>query len=219
MSRKNRAPKQYVPNDKYFYKAKSEGYRARSAYKLLEIQERFNLIKPGDTVLDLGAAPGSFLQVVHRLFREECQCIGIDLTKIKSLKKPHISTYLGDVFDEARVTEVLQKHNCRKVDVLISDIAPKTMGIRDIDQWASVELNMQIIKIADIYLKTGGNLLLKVFQGEDFHELIALAKKHYEYCTVHKPKACRERSYETYVICRNKTPQSVIEKESEDDVQ
>jgi len=189
--------------DKYFKRAKAAGYRARSVYKLQEIQEKFQLLKPTDNILDLGAAPGSFLQYISRLLRDPAVAIGVDLTPINPIH-PRVKTYVGDIFDEALMNNIFIQNNCHQVDVITSDLAPKTTGIKDLDQARSVELNTQALRLALKYLKRNGHLLLKVFQGEDFPKLLRQTKAVFKQVHVFKPHACQEASRETYIVALNK---------------
>jgi len=135
--------KPYIPNDELSRKAKTEGYRARSVYKLKELDEKFNLIKPGMTVLDLGAAPGSWLQYAKEKVGAEGKIIGIDLQEIEPID--------GVETIQADITQDIDLPNA---DLILSDLAPSTSGIKDVDQWKSIELNQSVEKIAGKLLKT-----------------------------------------------------------------
>ena len=185
--------------DKYFKRAKAAGYRARSVYKLQEIQEKFHLLKPTDNVLDLGAAPGSFLQYISRLLVDPAVAIGVDLTPIATVH-PRVKTYVGDIFDEALLNNIFTQNNWHHADVITSDLAPKTTGIKDLDQARSIELNTQALQLASRYLKKNGHLLMKVFQGEDFPRLLRQTKTAFKQVHVFKPHACQDASRETYIV-------------------
>lgn len=191
----------YIVNDEYAIQARKAWYRARSVYKLLEIQERFDLIQPDFSVMDIGCAPGSFLQAIRNIVREKI-IIGVDLKETKAFSYPNVSTLIGDIFDyENLSTQVLELIWDDRFDVITSDIAPNTTGRFDVDQYASVELNIAICEFSDRFLKTGGSMILKVFKWEDFNDLVMQVKKRFEKMTVYKPKACRDSSHEEYVIC------------------
>lgn len=201
----------YTPNDKFFYRAKEQGFRARSAFKLQEIEKKFHLLKMRDVVLDIGAAPGSFLQVAAEVVGKRGMLIGMDLKPIESFPEhKNIHTFVCDVFKHDQVKMNLESLAIKQVDVILSDIAPNTSGIPDVDQWRSVELNLEILKVADLFLRTGGNLLLKVFHGEDFPELIAAVKKRFDRTKVFKPDASRDRSVEMYIVAYCKNSQKVV---------
>ncbi len=242
-------------HDKYYELAKREGYRARSVYKLKEIQEQFELIESDMQVCDIWAAPGSFLQYIKRIVGNEGTIIGIDIKPIDKYSQPNIHTIEHDIFDVAWLRPKIEKiftrdlnyslessedsthpltpsldkrgetkkafslqgkvddakhqtdglvsheHWTVQFDLITSDIAPNTTGRKDLDQYASVELNIAILEFADEFLKSGGNLLLKVFKWEDFSDLTTEIKKRYTKFTEFKPYACRDRSFEEYVIC------------------
>jgi 23S rRNA (uridine2552-2'-O)-methyltransferase len=201
-------PKPFNPQDQYFHKAKKEGYKARSAFKLQEIQERFRILRRGDLVLDLGAAPGSFLQYASKIIGHG-QALGLDLQEI-DLALPNVQTEVCDIYEDLRVdnlaTQFLQTQDSKKntFDAVISDLAPKTSGIKDVDQWNSVELNQQVLEISKKWLKTGGNCLMKVFQGADFDDFLREVKRHFKKVKVAKPAAVRDRSFEVYLVCQGK---------------
>jgi len=193
-------------HDKYFDMAKKEGYRARSVYKLKEIQETFELIEEWMDVCDIWCAPGSFIQYIKRIIRDTGNIVGIDLKATDKYSQKNITTLVHDIFEfdtlRPRVEELIGSGN--NFHLITSDIAPNTTGRKDIDQYASVELNIAILEFADEFLKPGGNLLLKVFKWEDFRDLTQEITKRYEKFTEFKPYACRDRSFEEYVICFGK---------------
>ncbi|MFK7779896.1 MAG: RlmE family RNA methyltransferase [Candidatus Gracilibacteria bacterium] len=194
----------YVVRDEYAVKARKAGYRARSVYKLLEMQERFDLIKPDYSVIDIGCAPGSFLQAIRNIVREKI-IIGVDLKEVKPFSYPNVSTIVCSIFDYEELSkQVLEIIGEDQFDLITSDIAPNTTGRFDVDQYASVELNIEICKFSDRFLKTGGNMILKVFKGEDFNDLVMQVKKRFRKMTTFKPMACRDSSHEEYVICYDK---------------
>lgn len=216
---KKKKPAPYQMHDKYFEMAKKDGYRARSVYKLKEIQETFELIEEWMDICDIWAAPGSFIQYIKRIIRDTGNIVWIDLKPIDKYSQKHINTLVHDIFEfetlRPRINSLLNplplqgkgatENTWKKYfDLITSDIAPNTTGRKDIDQYASVELNIAILEFADEFLKPGGNLLLKVFKGEDFRDLTQEVQKRYEKFTEFKPYACRDRSFEEYIICWNK---------------
>lgn len=188
-------PLPYQVKDQYFRQAKQDGYRARSAYKLIEIQRRFRLVKSGDKVLDLGAAPGSFLQVLKKWVGKKGEVWGVDLQAIEPIVG--VKTFQADIFDAEKMTEILGE---RKFDVITADLAPATSGIKDVDQARSVELNLQVLRIARTYLKKGGKMTVKIFQGEDFPGFLKEFKRDFGKVKCFKPDASRDRSREIYVV-------------------
>ena len=159
-------------------------------------------------VCDVWAAPGSFIQYIKRCVGIDGKIVGIDIKPINKYTQPNINTIVHSIFEfdtlRPKVEEYIGKGN--KFDLITSDIAPNTTGRKDIDQYASVELNIEILTFADVFLKEWGNLLLKVFKGEDFSDLTKEIKKRYKKFTEYKPLACRDRSFEEYIICYDKLP-------------
>ncbi|MFT7184353.1 MAG: 23S rRNA (uridine2552-2'-O)-methyltransferase [Oceanicoccus sp.] len=190
----------FVVQDEFFNRAKTEGYRARSAFKLKEIQTKFKLIKKGHTVVDLGAAPGSFMQVILRLVGSEGNVFGIDLQEIESFDVSNAHSLKADIYNKDQVIDALKQAGFEKIDVLTSDLAPKTTGIKDIDQGRSAELTDQALYIATQLLKPGGHFVGKVFEGADFQWLLRRVKRRFKKVSVFKPSSCRDRSFETYII-------------------
>ncbi|MFA5916850.1 MAG: RlmE family RNA methyltransferase [Candidatus Gracilibacteria bacterium] len=206
MPKKTKRPKPYVMHDPYFLKAKKEGYRARSVYKLIEMQERFGLIKEGMNICDLGAAPGSFIQYIKRIIKDTGQIVGVDIKPINKYTQKNINTIVHSIFEFDTLKPKVEQFigEGKQFDLLTSDIAPNTTGHKGVDQYNSVELNIEILKFSDIFLKKGGNLILKVFKGEDFIDLIQEIKTRFKYMKEFKPHATRDRSFEIYVICEGK---------------
>ncbi|NVP17913.1 RlmE family RNA methyltransferase [Candidatus Gracilibacteria bacterium] len=194
----------YIVRDEYAIKAQKAGFRARSVYKLFEIQDRFELIKPEYSVMDIGCAPGSFLQAIRNIVREKT-IIGVDLKEVKPFSYPNVKTLVCSIFDYDELSKkVIDIVGEDQFDLITSDIAPNTTGVFDVDQYASVELNIAICEFSDRFLKKGGNMLLKVFKGEDFNDLAMQVKKRFEKMVTYKPLACRDSSHEEYIICFNK---------------
>ena len=194
----------YIIRDEYFYEAKKLGYRARSAFKLLEIQEKYNVIRPGMQVLDIASAPGSWLQVLAKTVGPTGIVAGVDIQKIAGLGYPNVHLFQGDVFVTEPIVEFLKWLGIVQVDCVTSDIAAHTTGQTGVDQYRSVELNLAILDIAHIFLKKWGTLILKVFVWEDVNDLIGPIKNQYTILHRCKPKACRERSFEEYFVCQGK---------------
>ena len=201
-------PKPFQAQDPYFLKAKKLGYRARSAFKLLEIQEKFHLIHPWMHVLDVGAAPWSFLQVIAKLIRNSGKVVGIDIQKIDpNFGYPNIYLLQESIFEFEKIKSYLLSigfSESAQFDLITSDIAPATSGMTGVDQYRSIELNLSILEVAKVFLKPGAHLVLKVFVGEDIDDLIVPVKQHFEKLSRFKPKACRDRSFEEYFICQRK---------------
>ena len=195
-------PEPYIPNDRWSQKAKKEGYRARSVYKLSELDQRFHLLKLGMTVLDLGAAPGSWLQYTAPKVKEG-KVIGLDLEAIEPVA-PHVQTFQVDITNLQAVEEILKREGGETVDLILSDLAPKTSGIKDIDQFKSIELCRAVLALASIHLKPSGQCVLKVFRGADFDSFLKELKSTFKEVKMCEPKASRGRSKEVYLILTKK---------------
>ncbi len=191
----------FNPQDKYFRKAKEEGFRARSAFKLDGIQNRFNLIKPGMNVLDLGAAPGSFLQYIGSQVGEKGLAVGIDLQQIEPFEENNILTFAGDICDDERVQEIIDFVHVKGFNLITSDLAPKTTGIANIDGNASLQMNLQVLEIAKKHLRRGGGVIMKMLGGFNEGDLIGQARKMFRQVKKFRPDAIRKSSNESYIIC------------------
>jgi 23S rRNA (uridine2552-2'-O)-methyltransferase len=181
--------------DKYFKMAKREGYLARSAYKLLEINKRRKLIRKGDRVLDLGCAPGSWLQVAEKIIGDEGTLVGIDLKRVSGDFGPIVRTIVGD-FTKTSAAELLGGED-ELFDVVISDMAPSTTGHGD--HFFSERLCQEIIDVLPDLLKPRGTCTMKVLEGETFPDLMRRMKHIFRIAGAIKPDACRDVSRETYV--------------------
>lgn len=196
-------PKPYTPNDKWSKRAAEEGYRARSVYKLQELDERYHLLRHGMTVLDAGAAPGSWLQYTSKAIGPQGKVVGLDLKEIKKVA-PNVHTFVCDMLDAAAVDAILSKLGITKVDLVLSDIAPNTSGIKDVDQWRSLELSREVISVAKKVLKPQGVLVMKVLRGRDFDGFIAELKPLFKNVRTMTVQASRDRSREVYVVCSSR---------------
>jgi len=147
-------PKPFIVHDPYFEKAKKLGYRARSAFKLIEIQDKYNIIKPKMNILDVGAAPGSFLQVIAKIIGPEGKVVGIDIQKIDpNFGFPNIHLLQESVFEFEKIKSYLESLGIGQFDAITSDIAPSTTGMTGVDQYKSVELNLAILDVAEVFLR------------------------------------------------------------------
>lgn len=183
--------------DPYFRQAKKDGYRARSAYKLLEIGERFRLFRPGIAVLDLGAAPGSWSQVVAQR-APKCKIVAVDLLPMASI--PGVEIIRGDLTKPDCVAQ-MQRVLPTGVDLVLCDAAPNTSGIAFVDHAGSIRLGVAALKIAEQFLKEGGAFVVKIFQGEDLTKFVKLTKLCFQTVQVFRPQASRKESAEHYVVC------------------
>lgn len=188
--------------DYYYRKAKEEKYRSRAAYKLIQAIKKYNFICPNDVVVDLGSAPGGWLQVARQIVGEKGFVLGVDLREVKPLNYRNVHVIIGDIREEEtlrRIEAILP----RPADVVISDISPNVSGIWELDHIRQIELAEAALKIALAVLKTGGNFFVKVFQGEDFNRYLSEIKKHFTRVEIFKPKASRKESAEIYILGLN----------------
>ncbi|MEW6592522.1 MAG: RlmE family RNA methyltransferase [Candidatus Hadarchaeota archaeon] len=183
----------------YYRSAKREGLRSRAAYKLAELDRSYHIFKRGDVVVDLGAAPGGWLQVAGERVGESGFVLGVDIQPIKKLPQKNISVILGDITLDSTL-ELVKKNLPRKADVILSDVSPGITGVWDVDHFRSIELARTTLKAAGVLLAPGGKFLVKVFQGELFSEFLNEVKKRFEFVKVSKPSASRKGSSETYVV-------------------
>ena len=186
--------------DRFHERAKREGLRARSAYKLDEIQRRFHLLRPGGRVLDLGAAPGGWCQIAAREVGARGLVLGVDLEAIPPLPAP-IETWVADAF----APELLERLRARgPFDAVLSDLAPRTSGIRDADEARSLELSGRALALSLQILKPAGFFVVKVFMGGDFESFLKTCRQAFAEVRVVRPEASVARhSKEVYLVCRN----------------
>src|SRR5262245_13960605 len=191
----------YVPHDRYFKKAKQEGYRSRSAYKLIELQERLRLLRAGDAVVDLGAAPGGWLQVAADLVGQNGKVIGIDLQPIKPFSQRNIVIVEGDI-TAAEVQAKIKGMLGRVADCVLSDLSPKLSGIRDADTARCLERNQTALRVAVELLRPGGDLLVKSFIGDELKRFTEELKRYFSSVQRTKPEATRQGSSEFYFCAK-----------------
>ena len=184
-------------HDKVYQKAKSEGYRSRASYKLLEIQRRFHVIRASDNVVDLGAAPGSWLQVLRTL--TDGRVLGIDLSPIPPIDG--VDTIEGDLSDTAIQEQA--KTMLGVVNVVVCDAAPKISGHKSYDQARAMALGQEALRFTCNILKPGGNFVVKSFQGSDFSDLYSETKRHFFSVKTCVTQATRKGSTELYIIGKN----------------
>ncbi|MFN2646312.1 MAG: RlmE family RNA methyltransferase [Burkholderiales bacterium] len=183
--------------DPYVRKAREQGYRSRAAYKLIELDERERLFRPGAFVVDLGAAPGSWSQVAAARTKPGGKVIAVDLLDIAPISG--VTVLKGD-FRQAQSLDAL---GGAEADVILSDLAPNLSGIPNVDQARATELSIAALEFCEKALKRDGVLVLKAFHGEAFDEVLQRLKRQFGKVVVRKPGASRGESRETYVVARN----------------
>ncbi|MBV0902421.1 23S rRNA (uridine(2552)-2'-O)-methyltransferase [Haloarcula salina] len=206
--------------DDYYNRAKQEGYRARSAYKLKQLDETAGLLGEGRTVVDLGAAPGGWLQVAAERVGERGTVVGVDRQRIDDLSDPEptVEYVRGDMTDDstkAEVREVVGESEGEgeggPVDVVLSDMAPNMTGQYDLDHARSVHLVRQAFEVATDLLDAGGDFCAKVFDGQDLDDLIADIEPEFEYVREVRPDASRDSSSELYLVAKHRLTAPVRE--------
>ena len=193
----------FVVKDSFYNKAKKEGFRARSAYKLKEIQDKYHLIKKGDKVLDLGCAPGSFLQVLSGIVGDNGLAFGIDILPTPNLPTKNITAIKADI-RTIDIKNVLSELSMSAFDIATCDIAPNLSGIRDVDNANIEDLTGAVIKTVREGLKPGGTFILKSFFTDTLKGVTQELQKTFQKVTSFKPAASRSVSSEVYLICTGK---------------
>ena len=199
--KKNKISKNWVNKqrrDIYVRQSKVDGYRARSAYKLMEIDEKFKIFKGGLSVIDIGAAPGSWSQYAMKTAKSG-KLISIDLKKMEPIGN---SIQIQGDFTEEKTQEEIKKNINSKVDVVMSDMAVDTTGIKNIDSIQTGELCKEAMSFAKDLIKNNGFFISKIFMGGTFNEIVAEGKKYFKEVKVFKPKSSRKDSKESFIICR-----------------
>jgi 23S rRNA (uridine2552-2'-O)-methyltransferase len=199
--KKNKISKNWVNKqrrDTYVRQSKVDGYRARSAYKLIEINEKFKIFKGGLTVIDIGAAPGSWSQYANKVSKNG-KLISIDLKKMEPIGS---SIQIQGDFTEEGVQREIKKNTTSKVDVVMSDMAVNTTGIKNIDSIQTGELCKEAMVFAKDLLNENGYFISKIFMGGTFNEIVAEGKKYFKEVKVFKPKSSRKDSKESFIICK-----------------
>ena len=192
--------------DDYYNRAKQEGYRARSAYKLQQLDETADLLGGGRTVVDLGAAPGGWLQVAAERVGQNGRVIGVDRQRIDDLEDPDpaVETIRGDITEEDTVEAILDAVGDSGADVVLSDMAPNMSGDYDLDHARSVHLARQAFGVALDVLDAGGDLAVKVFDGRDLADLVDDVEAEFEYVRQVRPEASRDESSELYLVAKGR---------------
>jgi 23S rRNA (uridine2552-2'-O)-methyltransferase len=193
----------FVVKDTFYKKAKQEGFRARSAYKLQEIQQKYRLIKQGDKVLDLGCAPGSWLQVLSGLVSNTGLVKGVDLLPISPLPQKNVTAIVADI-QTLSVEEMLATLSILSFDVITCDIAPNLSGIRDVDNANIADLFAAVKAVVQKALKKGGAFIMKSFFSEDLKPTIKDLETLFARVSIYKPTASRGVSSEVYLVCQGK---------------
>ena len=200
--KKNKISKNWINKQKrdiYVRQSKIEGYRSRAIYKLQEIQERYKVIKNGMSIVDLGAAPGSWSEYMSRKFKNT-NILSIDLKEMLPIENTY--QIKGDFTDNKNKARILEYFN-QKIDLVVSDMAVNTTGNKNIDSIVTGELSMEAMNFSLETLKNKGVFISKIFMGPSFNEIVELAKKNFKEFNVYKPPSSRKESKESFIICKN----------------
>lgn len=185
--------------DLYRRLAKEQGYKSRAAFKLIEADERYKIIRRGDRVVDLGSAPGGWLQVAAKLVGDDGMVVGVDLDPVR-LHQHNLKCFKGDVDDPALGKKLLSELG-GKADVLLSDLSPTVTGVWELDQTRQIDLTLRAVSLAKELLKPGGKAFFKLFEGERAQEARAAMREAFEIVRVVKPAASRMESSKLYYYC------------------
>ena len=188
-------------HDHYYRMAKHEGYRTRASFKLKQLNSRFRILKRGDIVVDLGAAPGGWIQVAREEVGDEGFVLGVDVQRVVKFPYKNVRVIVADITD-ASTPELIRQNLPREPTVILSDASPKISGVWDVDHFRSIALARAAFWIADRILRRGGKFLVKVFQGNMFDEFVNELRKKFESVKVSKPPASRKGSAEAYIVCK-----------------
>ncbi len=195
-------PKAWVRERKkeyYYRKAKEEKYRSRATYKLLQAAKKYRFIKLGDMVVDLGAAPGGWIQACRKIVGDSGFVLGVDLEQIQPFSSSNVRTIVGDVTDP-QIIQQIKEFLPHPADVVVSDVSPNVSGVWELDHARQIDLARYSLRIATSILKPKGNFFAKVFQGDMLSDFVKEVKQHFAFVKLVKPKASRARSSELYVI-------------------
>ena len=201
-------PKAWIQDrkrDYYYQKAKAENYRSRATYKLSQAARKYQFIRRGDVVVDLGAAPGGWIQAARKIAGKTGFVLGVDLKPIAPFPQEYVRTIVAD-FTEPETLQQIMDFLPRKADVVLSDASPNISGIWEVDNARQIDLAAQALKIALSILRPSGNFFVKVFEGDMLPGFVKTVKKHFDAVKVLKPKASRAKSSEMYLLAMNLKP-------------
>lgn len=198
-------PKAWIQDrkrDYYYKKAKQEKYRSRAAYKLFQAIKKYHFIEYGDVVLDLGAAPGGWMQAARKTVGNKGFVLGVDLKNTEPFPQPYVRTIICDIVEQDAVQQILEMLP-RKADAVISDASQNISGIWEVDHARQIDLAQRALQIALETLRPNGNFFVKVFQGDMLDDFTHKVKQHFKTVLVIKPKASRAKSSEMFILGRN----------------
>lgn len=195
-------PKAWVRERKreyYYRKAKEERYRSRATYKLLQVIKKYRIFKKGDIVVDLGAAPGGWLQAAQKVVGDKGFVLGVDLKSIEPLEAANVYTIIGDITD-LKIQKQIERILPSLADAIISDVSPNISGVWEVDHARQIDLARESLLLALRFLRENGNFFVKVFQGDLFQDFVKEVRRDFVRVEIVKPKASRARSAEIFVL-------------------
>jgi 23S rRNA (uridine2552-2'-O)-methyltransferase len=201
-------PKAWIQNrkrDYYYKKAKAENYRSRATYKLSQAAAKYHFIRKNDVVVDLGAAPGGWIQAARKIVGKKGFVLGVDLKPIAPFPQEYIRTIVADMTEPVTPRQILD-FLPRKADVVLSDASPNISGVWEVDHARQIDLAAQALKIALSVLRPSGNFFVKVFEGDMLADFVKTVEKHFVTVKVIKPKASRAKSSEMFLLAMNLKP-------------
>ena len=209
-------PKAWIQDrkrDYYYQKAKAENYRSRATYKLSQTAKKYHFIRKGNIVVDLGAAPGGWIQAARKIVGKTGFVLGVDLKPIEPFPQEYVRTIVGD-FTEPETLQQIMDFLPRKADIVLSDASPNISGIWEVDNARQIDLATKALEIALRTLRPSGNFFVKVFEGNMLPDFVKTVKKHFEVVKVIKPKASRAKSSEMYLLAMNLKTANLAEEQS-----
>jgi 23S rRNA (uridine2552-2'-O)-methyltransferase len=201
-------PKAWIQNrkrDYYYKKAKAENYRSRATYKLSQAAAKYHFIRKNDVVVDLGAAPGGWIQAARKIVGKKGFVLGVDLKPIAPFPQEYIRTIVADMTEPETLRQILD-FLPRKADVVLSDASPNISGVWEVDHARQIDLAAQALKIALSVLRPSGNFFVKVFEGDMLADFLKTVEKHFVTVKIIKPKASRAKSSEMFLLAMNLKP-------------
>jgi 23S rRNA (uridine2552-2'-O)-methyltransferase len=209
-------PKTWIKQRKqefYYKKAKAENYRSRATYKLAQTINIYHFIRYGDVVVDLGAAPGGWIQAARKVAGKRGYVLGVDLKPIEPFEQPYIRTIIGDMTEPETIQQILS-FLPRKADIVLSDMAPSISGVWEVDHARQIDLATKALETALRIMRPHGNFFVKVFEGDMLNDYVKLVQEHFAEVKIVKPKASRAKSSEMYILALNLKPESVAEEQT-----
>jgi 23S rRNA (uridine2552-2'-O)-methyltransferase len=188
--------------DYYYKKAKEEKYRSRAAYKLLQAVKKYHFIEEGNVVVDLGAAPGGWVQAARKIVGSRGFVLGVDLRSVEPFEEDNVRTIIGDIYEEETLHEMLELLP-RRADAVVSDVSPNISGVWEVDHARQMDLALQALRMALEALRPHGSFFVKVFQGDMLDDFTIKVKNHFHIVKVVKPEASRGKSSELFILGLN----------------